>query len=150
MDRLVNQFKNYTMKQLGVLMLFLSVLVIVSCDKDEDEVSDRFRFLTSVDWESDSLLVNGMEAGGDGQMLENFRGTARFNEDGTGSFGGITGTWAFSQDETELIINTEELPFALTTKIIELTASSLKVTANFPNPLNPVDQLKIRMTFKAQ
>lgn len=131
-------------------MLFLSSLAIVSCDKDDDGVSDRFRFLTSAEWESDSLLVNGVDAGGAGQMLENFKGTARFNEDGTGSFGGITGTWAFSQDETELIINTAELPFALTTKIVELTAGSLKITADFPNPLNPVDQLKIRMTFKAQ
>ncbi len=130
--------------------MFLSALVIVSCDKDEDEVSERFRFLTGVEWESEELLVNGIDASGPGELLEDFKGTVKFNEDGTGSFGQYSGTWQFANQETELVITTEALAFPLTTKIDELTATRLRVSTGFPNPLNPQEQLSIQMTFKSK
>lgn len=137
------------MRNLLFLTVLTSFVFIISCDKDEDDVSERVKYLTGSEWESDSLLVNGMDASVPGGLLESFKGNAKFNEDGTGEFGGYTGTWRFSPDEKDLIITTQSLPFPLTTTIVELTAVSLKVTTGFPNPANPEDELKIRMTFKA-
>ncbi len=136
------------MRKLVLLIMFLSALVIVSCDKDE--VSERFRFLTGVEWESDQLLVNSEDASGPGGMLEDFKGSAKFNEDGTGSFGQYSGTWQFAKEETELVITTEALAFPLTTIIVELTATDLKVSTAFPNPVNPQEPFNIEMSFKAK
>lgn len=138
------------MRNYGLLTVFLSVLIIISCGKDEDEVSERFRFLTGSVWVSDSLLVNGVDASGPGQLLEDFKGDVKFNEDGTGSFAQYTGTWRFAQNETQLVITTEALPVQLTTNIVELTAGSLKITTGYPNPVPPPDVFSIRMTFKAK
>ena len=149
--------KNKIMKKIGLLMLFLSLLVVASCDKDEeDEVSDRFELLTGVEWESESLFINGADASGPGDLLENFKGTAKFNKDGTGTFGAYTGTWRFLQDNTILEIKTVipfgeiQLPITLETDIIELTASRLKIETDFPDFDNPGETLKIEMTFRAK
>ena len=134
----------------------LSILVIVSCDKDEDEVSERFDLLTGVEWESESLFINGIDASGPGDLLENFKGTAKFNKDGTGNFGAYTGTWRFLQDYTILEIKTviafgeAQVPIILPADIIELTASILKIETNFPDFENPGEELKIEMTFRAK
>jgi len=135
------------MKPLPAIMLFLLSLYIISCEND-DEKSERFKLLTQVVWQSDSLLVNGMDASGAGQLLEEFKGEAVFRTDGTGSFGNYTGTWRFAQNETELVISAAELPFPLVTRIAELTPVSLKVTAAFPNPHDPPNPLMLRLTFK--
>lgn len=136
------------MKPLGILLGLLLVLAMTNCTKD-DEVSERFRLLTTPTWTSDSLLVDGEDASGPGEMLENFKGDMKFYEDGTGYFGDYTGTWQFSYDETELTINSDSLSFPLTTQIVELTTASLKITTGFPN-LATGGQLKIRMTFRAK
>jgi hypothetical protein len=132
-----------------ILLAFLALLVF-ACSDDEDDRSERFKLLTGVTWTSDSLLVNGSDASGPGQMLENFKGEARFREDGTGTFGAYSGTWSFAANETEIIILTDSLMFPLTTKIAELTASSLKVTTSFPNFELPEQPFSLRMTFKAK
>ncbi len=137
-------------------MMCLSLLVVASCDKDEDEVSDRFDLLTGVEWESESLFVNGIDASGPGDLLEDFKGTAKFNKDGTGHFGAYTGTWRFLQDYTILEIKTmipfgeTQIPITLPADIIELTATILKIETNFPNFQNPEEELKIEMTFRAK
>lgn len=135
------------MKKLGVLIILTGVLLIVSCEKEEEEVSDRFRFLTGTEWLSDSLLVNGLDGSYPGGPLESFKGEASFNEDGTGTFGSYTGTWKFEQNETVLKITSPSLLTVITAQIIELTASSLKITTPFFNSEDPNDPLKIRMTF---
>ncbi len=121
----------------------LSALVFAACTKVEH--SERFKLLTGPVWESDSLLANGIDASQPGQSLANFKGAAKFNEDGTGFFGTYTGNWMFSQNEAELVIIAAELPAALSTRIEELSASSLKVTTT--SPFRPET---IRMTFKAK
>ena len=138
------------MKNPAFLTVFLCVLFIVSCDKDEDEVSERFRFLTGSVWASDSLLVNGFDGSFSGGPLEYFKGDAKFNENGTGTFGSYTGTWKFEQNETALVITSPDLPLAITAQIAELKAISLKITTVFPNPSDFTEQLNIRMTFKAK
>ncbi|MFO7998067.1 MAG: hypothetical protein R6U86_03695 [Bacteroidales bacterium] len=139
------------MNRFGLFLLVLTGMIVFSCNKgDEDNRSERFRLLTGAVWLSDSLLVNGEDAGGPGQMLGNFRGEARFKEDGTGTFGQYTGTWSFGAAETEIVILTDSLVFALTTKIAELTRTSLKVTTSFPNFEFPDQPYDIRMTFKAK
>ena len=121
-----------------------------ACDKD-DEQSDRFRYLTGPVWVSDSLLVNGIDAGGPNGLLEDFRGDVDFREDGTGTFGVYEGTWQFQQNETELIIRSDSLTLlpmnTLFTKIDELESNSLKISATFPNPIAPNDPLLLRLTF---
>jgi len=127
-------------RPLLLLMLVITVLVS-SCNKDKE--SARFTLLTSHTWTSDSLLANGLDASDPGEMLALFKGDADFNEDGTGTFGQYTGTWMFTDNETNVAITSPDLPFALTTHIAELTVVSLKVTFTFPG-LVPAN---IRMTF---
>ncbi len=126
------------------LLLFMLVTTIMASSCNKEKVSDRFTLLTSHTWTSDSLLANGVDASGPGEMLALFKGDADFNEDGTGTFGQYTGTWMFTDNETNVAITSPDLPFALTTHIVELTTTSLKVTFTFPGatPTN------IRMTFK--
>lgn len=129
------------------LLLFISVTVLVaSCTKET--VSDRFTLLTSHIWRTDSLLAGGVNASGPGQLLEKFAGDIKFDEDGTGYFGQYTGTWRFVYDETSIVLESPELPVPLTALIKELTATSLKLTTNYPNITEPSNPLKIRMTFK--
>jgi hypothetical protein len=135
------------MKTTGILMILIS-LILLSCKDDDQDVSEKFVLLTTPVWESESLLVNGVDASGPGGMLENFKGDAEFNEDGTGYFGEYTGTWQFSEDETQLIITAVGLPFPIVAVILELTASSLKIRTEFPNP--PQDNLIIDMAFRAK
>jgi hypothetical protein len=130
-----------------LIIIFLSILTF-ACDKDE--TSERFKFLTTPVWASDSLLANGVDASGPDGILSIFNGDAKFNEDGTGNFGNYTGTWRFNSDETELVIITDALQLPVTTDIVELTAQSLKVTTLFPNPVDPNQPVRLRMTFKAK
>ncbi|TVQ15607.1 MAG: hypothetical protein EA361_05550 [Bacteroidetes bacterium] len=132
-------------------LIVAGLFFMAACSKD-DETSDRFNLLTGSAWLSDSLLINGEDASGPGQLLENFRGTAHFREDYTGTFGNYEGTWSFAQNETELVIRSDSLPIPmLSTKIQELTQQSLKVTTSFPDLQNPTGPaLQIRLTFKAE
>ncbi len=135
-----------------ILSVFITgFLFLAACDKEE-ETSDRFTLLTGATWQSDSLLINGGDASGPGEMLEDFRGTAHFREDYTGTFGNYEGSWDFAQNETELIIRSDSLPIPmLSTKIQELTRESLKVTTSFPDLQNPSGPaLQIRLTFTAE
>jgi len=124
-----------------MLLLIVSAL---SCNKEK--VSERFTLLTSHTWASDSLLANGVDASDPGEMLALFKGDATFNEDGTGTFGQYSGTWMFTDSETNLAITSPDLPFALTTHIVELTSASRKVTFTYPGQ----PPTSIRMTFKAK
>ena len=131
-----------------VLFTLLTGLIMASCKEEQNPDSDNFKLLTTPVWTSDSLLVDGTDAGSG--LLENFKGDARFNKDYTGTFGNYTGTWRFASNETQIVITTDSLPIPLTTKIAELTSSSLKITTSFPNPANPLSFMDIRMTFKAK
>jgi len=134
------------MKNLALLLIISGCFYFSSCEKDSK--SDPFKLLTGPIWASDSLLANGLDASGPDGMLRNFKGEAKFNEDGTGYFGIYTGTWKFSIDETKIIIATDSLPVALTNQIVELTEISLKITTSYPNLLGVATN--IRMTFKAK
>ncbi len=136
------------MKNLAILLIISGFVYFASCKKESQ--SEQFRLLTGPTWVSDSLLVNGADAGGAGGLLEHFKGEAKFNEDGTGTFGAYTGTWRFSFEETQIVITADSLPLPLTTKIVELTQISLKVTTSYPNVINPSAPINIRMTFKAK
>jgi hypothetical protein len=133
-----------------LLFLFLGgIIMLLSCSKDE-KPSERFIMLTTPVWESSELLVDGEDASGEGQMLENFKGDAKFNTNGTGYFGQYEGTWTFARKETELVIYTPEIGFNLTTTINELTQTSLKISTVFPNFMNPSESYHIEMSFIAK
>jgi hypothetical protein len=135
------------MKNLALLVLISGCLVIFSCKKETR--SEKFLLLTGPTWTSDSLLAEGVDASQPGQLLAKFKGDAKFREDGTGYFGLYTGTWKFSYNETEIVIDSDSLQVPLTTNIAVLTKTSLKITTSYPtaDPSNPLD---IRMTFKAK
>jgi hypothetical protein len=142
------QLKNAAMmKNFGLSLMLFGIFIFMSCENNNDQ-SENFKLLTDPSWRSDSLLVNGFDASGPAGLLEDFKGDVKFNTDGTGTFGTYTGTWRFASNETQLVITADSLLFPLTTMIRELTKTSLKVTTNFPNPLNPTTQFNIRMTFK--
>jgi hypothetical protein len=134
------------MKNVALLLVIIYCFHLFSCSKDSQ--SEKFKLLTGPTWQSDSLLANGVDVSGPGGLLENFKGTAKFNTDYTGNFGTYTGTWRFAFNETQLVISSDSLPLPLTALIAELTTSSLKVTTSYLIP--PTTTLNIRMTFKAK
>jgi hypothetical protein len=136
------------MKNIAFLVFISACLLIFACNKDNR--SERFKLLTSPIWRTDSLLANGVDATGSGQILEKFAGDAKFNEDGTGYFGDYTGQWRFNTEETRLTIITDSLPLPIVADIKELTSISLKITTVVPNQLDPDTPFNIRMTFKAK
>ena len=136
------------MKNLALLLILTGCLFSYSCKIDSQ--SEQFKLLTGPVWSSDSLLANGADASGAGGMLENFKGEAKFNTDGTGYFGIYAGSWRFAYDETQIVISASALPLPLTNKIAELTKISLKITTSYPNLANPAAPTYIRMTFKAK
>jgi len=115
-----------------------------SCKKE----SDRFELLTETVWVAVSLIANGVDATGPGGLLEGFVGDAKFNTDGTGTFGTYSGTWEFNVTEEKLILTTPSLPITITLNILELTSTSLKLQGSVPDLQNltgpPID---IEMTF---
>jgi len=135
------------MKNLVLLIIISGFLLVSSCNKDSE--SERFKLLTTPTWASDSLLADGIDASGPGGILKNFKGEAKFNQDGTGNFGIYEGKWRFAYDETQIVIETDSLPIPLTTQIAELTSASLKITTSYPNIVTGIP-IKIRMTFKAK
>jgi hypothetical protein len=135
------------MKNLSFFLVIAACLLVCSCKKDK---SERFLLLTTPIWATDSLLSDGADASGPGQVLEKFKGDAKFRENGTGYFGDYKGKWSFNKNETEISIDADSLPIIITCNIIQLTSLSLKITTSVPNPLNFLETYKIRMTFKAK
>ena len=131
------------MKNIVIWLLLGGVVFAAACNKAK--TSDRFDLLTSHIWTSDSLLADGIDASDPGELLEKFKGDVVFNKDGTGTFGQYTGTWQFVDNETNLAISSPELTFTLTTHIVELTETSLKVTFSYQTLEGSKN---IRMTFK--
>lgn len=138
----MTELKLIAMKKLMQVPVLLVIVLALSCNKEKP--SERFTLLTSHTWTSDSLLANGIDASDPGEMLALFKGDAMFKEDGTGTFGQYSGTWMFTDNQANLAITSPDLPFTLTTHIVELTETSLKVTFTYPGQ-PPTD---IRMTFK--
>lgn len=136
------------MRNIALLAFISACLLIFACNKDDR--SERFKLLTSPIWRTDSLLANGVDATGPGQILEKFAGDAKFDEDGSGYFGDYTGQWRFNMEETQLTIITDSLPLPIIADIKELTSISLKITTVVPNQLDPDTPFNIRMTFKAK
>lgn len=136
------------MKKFASFFIIVTLVLAYSCKDDE---SDRFKFLTSTVWTPVSLLANGVDATGPGGLLEGFVGDAKFNEDGTGTFGTYTGEWMFAAAEEKLVITTTALPISVTLTITELTATSLKLQGSFPDPQNLTGPaINIEMTFRAK
>lgn len=134
------------MKLHHILFFVLSLSIVVACAKDEP-LSERFKLLTSHIWLNDSLLANGVEASAPGELLDDFKGETKFNEDGTGNVGNIVGEWQFYKNETEIVITSDSLPVSVSVYIAELTANSLKVTTSYLVSYNPKILVDIRMTF---
>jgi hypothetical protein len=134
------------MERRGFLLIVVLGLLTLTCNKEDE----RFVLLTRPYWASDSLLVNGVGAGEPGQLLYKFKGEAKFNEDGTGTFGSYFGKWWFTALKTQIIINADSLKLPLTAIIKELTEKSLKITTAVPDTAHIGSMLNIRMTFKAK
>jgi hypothetical protein len=140
--------KTEGMKSILTIVALAAILIAASCTKDKE--SEKFRLLTGHPWKTDSLVAKSNDAVAEDRVkasLEDFRGEAVFNSDGTGSFGKFDGTWRFAYGEENLVIDSDSLDFPLTTNIIELTSGSLKVKTAFPNLLNPASPVNIRLTF---
>jgi hypothetical protein len=133
------------MKNVALLLVIAGCFFVFSCKETE---SERFSLLTDPIWVADSLIANGVNAGGPGGILAKFLGDAKFEKDGTGYFGKYTGTWRFNTDETELVISSDSIPIPVVADIKELTSLSLKLTTVMPNPDNFQETYNIRMTFK--
>jgi hypothetical protein len=132
------------MKNVALFLVICCCFQIFSCSKSD---SDKFKLLTSHVWASDSLLVNGVDASGPGELLENFKGDVKFNDDYSGTFGSFTGRWRFAFNETQLVISSDSLPLPISAVIEELNEISLKITTSYQIPPYTYN---IRMTFNAK
>jgi hypothetical protein len=131
------------MKNLAFIIIATISILGFSCSK-KDNTSERFKLLTTPVWTADSLLANGADASQPGGLLANLKGDAKFNQDGTGTFGNYTGSWELSSDEKILTLRSSALPVPMVaTTIVELTSKSLKVTTSLLT-------VEYRMTFKAK
>jgi hypothetical protein len=136
------------MKKYASFFIIITLALAYSC---KDEESDRFKFLTGTVWTPVSLLANGVDATGPGGLLEGFVGDAKFNEDGTGTFGTYTGTWSFDPTEEKIIITAQSLGISVTLIIEELTSTSLKLEGSVPDLQNiTAPAIPIEMTFRAK
>jgi len=140
------------MKKLSMFLVVLAGVLFFSCTEKEEDVIvlTPYELLTRQVWVSDSLLADGVDAGGEGEMLEKFNGPAEFRTDGTGTFGDYAGTWSLSEDNTQLTIITPDLPVQIIALVAELSMVSLKITTAFPDFANPGETIAIRMTFVPQ
>jgi len=134
------------MKNIALFLVICGCFQIFSCSKDSQ--SEKFKLLTGPVWASDSLLVNGEDASGPGELLENFKGDVKFRDDYSGNFGSYTGRWRFAFNETQIVITSDSLPIPLTAIIAELSQTSLKIKTSYT--LSATETLNIRMTFKAK
>jgi hypothetical protein len=135
------------MRNLVLFLIVAGITVFSACQKKE---SEKFKLLTGPTWQADSLLANGVDASGPGGVLSKFGGEAKFNTDGTGTFGQYAGTWQFNNNENEIIITSDSILIPITAVIKELTSVSLKLTTSLITPTPPYTALNIRMTFKAK
>ena len=128
------------------IIAILGLIVVFACKK-EDPPSERYTLLTTPLWTSDSLLANGEDASGPGELLEKFKGDAKFNTDGSGYFGQYTGHWALSSNDELITIDSDSLQIPVTCYIEQLTQSDFKIVTSFPikDEPKPID---IRITFK--
>lgn len=133
-----------------VLFYIVAALLILSSGCSKDKESERFKLLTGHLWQSDELLVDGVDASGVGQALSLFVGDAEFRKDGTGSFGQYEGSWYFSNNETNITITSVDLLVPLTTTIVELTSQKFKISTSFPITGNPLAPNSIVIVFKAK
>jgi hypothetical protein len=136
------------MKNIALVLIISGIFVASACNKDKK--SERFILLTGPVWTTESLLANGVDASGSGQLLEKFKGDAKFKEDGTGTFGQYSGQWRFNTTETEITIVTDEMPLPIICDIVELTNTTLDITTVVPNPVPGMDPINIQMTFTAK
>ena len=135
------------MKNLLLLTGIILCMVLVSCNKEEEE-NELVTILTTPVWVADSLLANSVDASGPGHLLEKFKGEAKFNRDNSGTFGRYEGTWWFTENYSQIKIRSDSLLVPLTCKIEELIPSSFKITTAVPDTSDLTKQVKIRMTFK--
>ena len=135
------------MKNLILFAFITGCFFVFSCKEKE---SERFGFLTDPTWVTDSLIANGQDASGSGQLLEGFKGEAKFKKNGTGYFGYYEGTWSFSDNESQLVIRSDSIAIPIIADIKELTSMSLKLTTVLPNQQDLLNPHRIRMTFKAR
>ena len=131
-----------------IFLLLMTGIFWFSCSEEMDVNSERFKLLTGHIWEADSLLADGLDAGGSGGLLEDFTGDTQFYEDGTGYLGIYEGTWFFSNNENDITIDSDSLPIPITANIVELTEESFKIITSFPSLYRP--PVDIRMTFIAK
>ena len=127
-------------------MIITSLCILITCKKDEPP-SERFRLLTTPLWTSDSLLADGEDASGPGELLEKFTGDAKFFEDGSGYFGQYTGNWQLTDNDENITIYSDSLLIPVACYIEELTESDFKIVTSFPVKDEP-QPINIRITFK--
>ena len=145
---LKRKIKFKAMKKVASFLIIAAMVLAYSCKDDE---SDRFEFLTGAVWTPVSLLANGVDATGPNGILAGFVGDAKFNEDGTGTFGTYSGEWMFAAAEEKIVITTSSLPISVTLTIVELTSTSLKLPGSIPDPQNLTGPpISIEMTFTAK
>ena len=138
------------MKSRYFLVVIAALVIATSCSKKDD--SERFKLLTGHVWESDVLLVDGVDESGVGGLLEEFVGDARFKTDGTGTFGQYEGNWYFSNNETMITISSPSLMNGLriTLNIEELTADVFTMSTTLAIKLDPLNPNLIELSFKAK
>jgi hypothetical protein len=125
------------MKYARLLSLFFAALLlqITACkDKDDDpEPISKTDLLTAKTWKMNKVLGNGLNITNEPVVQEYKDMEITFRPDGTyvGSTtdGTVEGTWAFAENETELVFDPGTTD-AYTWEIVELKENSLKLRSS--------------------
>ncbi len=123
-------------------------LLLFSCDKNKK--SERFTLLTTPVWTTESVTATGADTSGVSVLVKLVWGDAKFNTDGTGTFGMFSGNWSFNSDEDQITITTASLPSAIVANIITLTNQSLKLSTDLAFPTHPENLINIVLSFKVK
>lgn len=136
------------MKKLIYLTFVAVALFLYSCSKDKE--SERFTLLTTPVWTTESITATGADTTGVGVLIKLIRGDAKFNTDGTGTFGMFSGKWSLNSDEDQITITTLALPSSIVADILTLTNQSLKLSADITIATHPQDLINLVLSFKVK
>lgn len=125
---LKNQLKQKAMQKFAIFFVFSALVIAFACKKDEQ--TERFKYLTTPVWEAESLLLNGEDASNH-EVLGKFIGEAKFNKNGTGYLNESAARWRFLNNESQLLIDPDDLQVDIIANINKLDKDSLIISTSF-------------------
>jgi hypothetical protein len=120
-------------------LLVVILFFVTACGDKEDapKPPSRTELLAAKTWKMNKVLGNGIDATNEPMLAQYKTLQFKFNADGaytlTSLIGAQTGTWAFADNETKVILDPNTAS-ELTWNIVELKDNSLKLRSSMAMP----------------